>query len=236
MPIYVKEDIDRWFEYSYLSTQRMIHVGSHDAETESGDGESGTDCQMSEFFIKAMVHLNSISSKPIFIHMNNLGGDWFHGMSMYDAIRASTAHVYGILWGHAMSMGSIIPQACDSRIIAPHCTLMMHDGTENLYGTCKGVEAWADYAGKTRKRMYEIYLSRMRSKKPRMTLEKVEAMCSHDRILTADETVKNGLADWVLETMQDPYQYHATDTQNGKWESGMKSGKHNTEEEEKNES
>lgn len=230
--MYIKDDIDRWFDYSYLSTKRMIHVGSHDAEMQSGEGESGTDCQMSEFFIKAMVHLNGVSSKPIFIHMNNLGGDWFHGMSMYDAIRASTAHVYGIMWGHAMSMGSIIVQACDSRIIAPHCTFMIHDGTESLNGTCKAVESWAKYTKRTRERMYEIYLSRMKAKKPRITLKKIEAMCSHDTILTAEEAVENGLADWILETMQDPYKYYATDTHNGKWQSGMKLGKHISEEDE----
>jgi hypothetical protein len=72
----------------------------------------------------------------------------------------------------------------------------------------------------------------MKTKKPRITLQKIEAMCSHDTIFTADEAVGMGLADWILETMQDPYKYHATDTQNGKWQSGMKSGKHTTEEEE----
>jgi hypothetical protein len=72
----------------------------------------------------------------------------------------------------------------------------------------------------------------MKAKKPRMTLQKIENMCSHDTIFAADEAVKSGLADWVLETMQDPYKYYATDTQNGKWQSGMKLGKHTTEEEE----
>lgn len=228
---YTKEDIDRWFDYSYLPTQRMIHVGSHNAETASGEGESGTDCLMSEFFIKAMLHLNSISSKPIFIHMNNLGGDWFHGMSMYDAIRASKSHVYGVCWGYAMSMGSIVIQACDSRIITPHCTFMIHDGFECLNGTCKAVEAWAKYAGKLRKIMYEIYSERMKAAKPRITIQKIEDLCSHDTIFTAEESVSNGLADWVLEDMEDPAKYYATDTQNAKWKSGMKLGKHESEEE-----
>ena len=52
MANYVREDIDRWFEYSYLPSKRMIHVGSHDAEIIDGEGESGTDCQMAEFFLK----------------------------------------------------------------------------------------------------------------------------------------------------------------------------------------
>lgn len=226
MANYRKEDIDRWFDYSYLSPERMVHVGSHDAEMTHYQGESGTDCQMSEFFIKAITHLNITSSKPIFVHMNNLGGDWYHGMSMYDAIRASTAHVYGICWGYAMSMGSIIIQACDTRIVAPHCTFMIHDGDESLIGTCKTVERWAKYAAKTRHQMYEIYLSRMKQAKPRITLDKIEALCSHDTIYTAEEAVSQGLADWVLETIKDPKEYYATDTQNAKWQPAMKLGKH----------
>jgi ATP-dependent Clp endopeptidase proteolytic subunit ClpP len=231
MAYYVKEDIDRWFDYSYLPTQRIVHVGSHTAEMAHYEGESGTDSDMSEFFLKAMIHLNQISSKPIFIHMNNLGGDWYHGMAMYDAIRASTSHVYGVCWGHAMSMGSIIIQACDSRIVAPHCTFMIHDGFEGLVGTCKAVEAWAKYATKLREQMYGIYLSRMVTQKPRITLKKIEDMCSHDTIFTAQQAVSQGLADWVLETMKDPYTHYATETQNSKWQPGMKLGKHESEEE-----
>lgn len=226
---YIKEDVDRWFDYSYLPSKRWIYVGSHNAETSSGEGESGTDCQMAEFFTKAIFHCCAISNKPIIIHMNNLGGDWYSGMMMYDAIRASTAHVYGVCWGHAMSMGSIIVQACDSRIVAPHCTFMIHDGFEGLNGTCKSVEAWAKYASKMRKRMYEIYFSRMRSSKPRITMQKIEDLCSHDTIYTAEEAVNQGLADWILETLQDPYRYYATDSQEAKWQPTMKLGKHEVE-------
>ena len=207
MSNYSREDVDRYFDYSYLPSRRIVHVGSHDAEMTHETGESGTDCQMSEFFIKAITHLSLISNKPIVIHMNNLGGDWYHGMSMYDAIRASKAHIYGICWGYAMSMGSIIIQACDSRIVAPNCTFMIHDGFETLSGTCKAVERWAKFAAKTRQRMYEIYFSRMKPAKPRITIKKIEELCSHDTILTANEAVNYGLADWVLETLDDPYKF-----------------------------
>lgn len=229
---YIKEDIDRYFDYNYSPSQRLIYIGSHTAETNEGDGESGVDCKMSEFCIKAITHLNLISNKPIIIHMNNLGGSWYHGMAIYDAIRASIAHIYGLCWGQAFSMGSIIIQACDSRIVAPHCTFMIHDGNDNISGTCKSVEAWAKYTTKLRKRMYEIYFSRIKSAKPRFTLKKVEELCSHDTIFTADEAVNYGLIDWVMETLEDPYKYYATDTQNAKWQSGMKLGKHEAEESE----
>ena len=229
---YIKEDLDRWFEISYLPSQRLVYISSVDAEMSSGEGESGTDCQMAELFIKAMVHLNNINTEPIYVHMNNLGGSDEHGMAMYDVIRASKSHVYCICWGMSYSMGSIIMQACDSRIVAPNCCLMIHDGTQELSGTCKAVECWSKHIGKLRKQMYQIYYTRMKAEKPRITLGKIEEMCSHDTIFTAQEAVSQGLADWVLETLQDPYTHYATDTQNAKWKSGMKLGKHETEQDE----
>lgn len=230
MANYGKDEIDRWFDYSYIASKRLVYIGSR---TTIEDYESGTDCQMAEFFIKAITHLNRISSQPIVVHMNNLGGDFYHGMAMYDAIRMSPSHVYGVCWGYAMSMGSIIIQACDSRIVAPNCTFMIHDGEENISGHPKAVEAWAVQSQKTRQLMYRIYLERMKAAKPRTTLQKIEEMCTHDTILTAKEAVSYGLADWVMETLNDPYQYFATDTQNAKWKSGMELGKHEAVNEEK---
>jgi len=229
MGAYVKDDIDRWFEYSYLPSKRLIHLGSHTPEVDSGEGESGTDCQMSEFFIKAITHLNSISKKLIVVHMNNLGGDWYHGMAIYDAIRASKSHVCGVCWGYAMSMGSIIAQACDTRIVSPSCCFMIHDGTDSFTGTPKSFAEWARISGLWRKRMYEIYRYRMKEKKKRITIKQIEDMCSHDTAFTAKEAVAQGLADWVLETLEDPYKYYATETQDSKWEPGMELGKHKAE-------
>ena len=233
---YNKGDIDKWFDYSYLPSQRLIYLGSHDAEMESGEGESGTDCQMAEFFLKAIIHADNISSKPIVVHMNNLGGSWDHGMCIYDAIRASPAHIYGICWSHAFSMGSIIIQSCDSRIIAPHCTFMIHDGSEDINGTCKDVEAWAKNIPKIRQKMYEIYFERIRLAKPRITMRKIEDLCSHDTIFTANEVISYGLGDWILETLRDPYKYYATNTQRAKWQPTMKLGKHEVEEDDIEES
>jgi len=98
-------------------------------------------------------------------------------------------------------------------------------------GTCKAVEAWAKNIPKLRQRMYEIYFERIRSAKPRITMKKIEALCSHDTIFTANEATSYGLVDWILETLQDPYRYYATNTQNAKWQPAMKLGKHEVEEE-----
>lgn len=186
-----REDLDRWFDYSVYAPKRLLYIG---------DGAEGeVDGDMHELAIKGLLFLDSWSDSPITIHLNTLGGDWYHGMGIYDTIRALRSHVTIIVAGSAMSMGSLILQAGDTRILSPHSCVMIHDGSEQLHADCKSVEAWAEQARKTRKRMYGIYLEKIRVKKPRFTLKQVEALCSHDTILDAEQAIAYGLADQVLE-------------------------------------
>ena len=208
-----KEDIDRYFDYSCYAPARYLYVGSIESDTE--DGESGTDCAMSEYLIKGITYLESVNRKPITIYANNLGGDWYHGMAMYDAIRASNCHITMIAMGYACSMGSVILQAADTRIISPNCVFMIHDGQDSISGHPKDVQRWANQIPKIARRMYEIYQQRMKVKNSRITLKQIEELCNHDTIYNAKEAVAKGFADWVLETLGD-IKYTATDEEK-KW-------------------
>lgn len=222
-----KEELDHWFDVSVLQSQRTLYLGTC---SQQSDGESGTDWQMAEMFIKGITYLSSLSSKPIIVHQNNLGGDWYHGMAVYDAIRACRCHVTMVAWGYCCSMGSIIFQAADTRIIAPNAVMMIHDGEDTLHGPAKTVERWAAYSKVLRQRMYSIYLERIREKR-RIKVEKIEDLCSHDTIYDAKKAVDVGLADWVLETMDDPKLHYATD-EGVKWKPGSHyDGKYDVKEE-----
>jgi len=196
-----KEEIDRYFDYGIFVKERILSLESL---SDNDDVESGTNYEMFSNFIKGLTFLSRLSENPITVQMNNLGGDWFHGMAIYDAIRACRCHITIIAYGYCCSMGSIIFQAGDHRIIAPDCVLMVHDGTDDLSGTAKSVENWAAYGKTIRQRMYDIYLSRIKAKKPRSnwTIKKVEQLCSHDTIYTAEQTVELGLADQILELFE----------------------------------
>ncbi|KKN09513.1 hypothetical protein LCGC14_1045980 [marine sediment metagenome] len=202
MPRYNKEEIDRYFDYGIFVKARILSLES--LSCDNGEGESGTDYQMFSNFIKGLTFLARLSEDPITIQMNNLGGDWFHGMAIYDAIRACRCQITIIAYGYCCSMGSVIFQAADIRIIAPDCILLIHDGSEGFIGATKSFESWADYSKVTRKRMYEIYLARIKTKKPKSkwTLEKVEKLCAHDKIYSATQAVDIGLADCCLELFE----------------------------------
>jgi ATP-dependent Clp protease, protease subunit len=185
----VRESIDRFFDYDVHVETRTIYMGSI---VSNETYESGTDAILAERMIKALTLLGTTPDKPIRILMNNLGGYWFHGMAIYDAIKACPAHVTIEVFGQAMSMGSIILQAADDRILHPNAWVMVHDGTDGFAGTPKSFEAWAVHSKKIRKKMYEIYAER--SGKPASYWEK---KCANDYILSAVEAVEEGLADSV---------------------------------------
>lgn len=197
-----KEELDRYFDYGIFVKERILILGSLSCDGEGG--ESGTDYQMFGNFIKGLTFLAKLSEEPITIQMNNLGGDYLHGMAIYDAIRACKCNITIIAYGYCCSMGSIIFQAGDHRVIAPHCVMMIHDGTDSFSGSAKSFENWAEYGKVTRQKMYDIYLARIKAKKPRSqwTLKKVEDLCSHDTIYLAEQAVDLGLADCCLELFE----------------------------------
>ena len=110
-----------------------IHTYSIDIENreiflqEKEETESpGVDYRMLQTFIKNMRILESESTEPIKIHLQTIGGCWYAGMGIYDAIKLSKCKVSIIGYGQICSMGTIIMQSADKRIMMPHCIFMCH--------------------------------------------------------------------------------------------------------------
>ncbi len=161
----VRDHIDHWFEYGLDMDNRTIYLGS--ASYDMDGGESGVDHLMAEFFIKSIHMLEKASSsaeKPILVIMNNPGGDWYHGMAIFDAIRACKNHVTVKVFGHAMSMGSIILQAADERVMSVNSKFMIHYGYDGAYNHSKIFSKWSDEGKKINYVMENIYLDDMMEK------------------------------------------------------------------------
>lgn len=196
----VKDDIDKFFDCDIYVPTRTIYMGS--ASYDAEHGESGCDGAMAERVIKALHILDSSApsgDKPITIIMNNIGGDEYHGFAIYDAIKACKNHVTIQVMGHAMSMGSIILQAADKRVMAPTSRQMIHYGTWGVHDHAKTAQQWAKEGAKIDSWMENMYLARIRQKRKSFNLESLQKMLDHDTFLTAEESVKMGLADEILE-------------------------------------
>ena len=191
----IKNSLELFHDYNCLTSERIVYFGS---EGDIDGDENGVDYASVKKLIKNLLYLDSISKNIITIYWNSPGGDWNRGMAVYDVIKQIKSPIKFIGLGMVRSMGSIIIQACKYRYLTPNCDFMIHDGYEAQEGEPKTVEAWANYSKYTREKMYSIYLEQIKKKHPKFTLKQVENMCTHDNIMTAEETVKIGLADKIV--------------------------------------
>jgi ATP-dependent Clp endopeptidase proteolytic subunit ClpP len=188
----VKESIDRFFDYDLHIETRTIYIGD-------GEDGSGVGPKMAEKVIKAFIIFNATPEKPVRIILNTKGGDIFDGYAVYDAIKASPCHVTIEVMGSAMSMGSIILQAADERLIHPHSTVMIHDGHDSMEMNIRDIEKWAEFYKKVdRPRMYALFAEK--TGKPAHYWEKKAV---NDYVMTAQQAVDEGLADRVVGTEEE---------------------------------
>lgn len=190
-----RDEIDRFHEYKLYVPARTIYMGS---ESCTEDSESGVDALMAERFLKNLLILDTTSGDPITVIMNNVGGEESHGLAIYDAIKSSRCKITVKVFGQASSMGSVILQAADKRLMAPNAKQMIHYGSLTLSGHTKTVQKTVQDSEKMDRWMERMYLARIREKHPNYAKEALEKLLDHDTYLTAKESVAMGLADKVL--------------------------------------
>jgi ATP-dependent protease ClpP protease subunit len=168
-----KDDIDQFMDNDIYIPTRTIYMGS--SSYLEDDSESGTDHNMAESMVKALHILDSQASsgnKPITIIMNNIGGDEYHGMAIFDAIENCKNHVTIKIYGHAMSMGSVILQAADHRMMSRNSRIMIHYGTFGIHDHSKNSYKWTDEGKKFDAIMENIYMEKIEEKGKPISYEK----------------------------------------------------------------
>lgn len=137
-------------------------------------------------------HKHKDKTAPI-IELSSDGGCWYAGIGIYDQIRSRSYPVTVRVSGMAMSMGSIILQAGDKRLLGRYATVMCHDGQDVAVGTPENVTQWAKHGQNICNAMYGIYAERSGK-----TVAFWKKRCKKDFILSADEAIKLGLADGYM--------------------------------------
>lgn len=195
------KDIEFFFDYGIDVKTKTLYMGSESYDGD--DGETGTDFAMAEKVLKGLHILDSLTTSGITIIMNNLGGDFYHGLAIYDAIRACKNQVTIKVFGSAMSMGAVILQAADVRILAPHSTVMIHYGEGGVNGHPKTNRAWVKYEEQWDLWMKNLFLKRIKEKHKHTKAVSIDKKLDFDTILTAEQAIELGLADEILRTHED---------------------------------
>lgn len=190
-----RDDIDKFHDYSLYIPTRTIYMGS---ETIDDGGESGVDAAMAARMIKNLAILDTLNAEQINIIMNNPGGDVNHGLAIYDAIKACRSRVVITVFGHAMSMGSIILQAADERIMSENSSQMIHYGSMGVEKEAKTVYKIVDEFKRIDKWMEKMYMDKIHEKQPQFSASRLKGMLTNDSFLTPEQSVELGLADKIL--------------------------------------
>jgi ATP-dependent Clp protease protease subunit len=187
--------ITQFFDYHVDHRYRTIYLGN---DSKSQDDDNEVSYAMAEYAIKGLYSLDTTSDRDISIIINTPGGWVSQGMAIYDAIQRCRSHTIGTVFGEAYSMGSVILQACDERILMPHSTMMIHNGSTELGGKTNDVMSSIKFEERLNKICEDIYLKKIKEKKPRFTRKQLQELLKTDTYFTAEEAAKIGLADYTL--------------------------------------
>ena len=221
-----KDDIDHFMDNDIYLPTRTIYMGSA-GEDDCGN-ENGVDFVMAERITKTLHILDTYDTdarkgeKPISIIMNNPGGDVIHGMGIYDVITNCNNHVTIKVVGHAMSMGSIILQAADQRIMTKNSNIMIHYGYSGFNAHTKTTYQWNKWSKEYDLWMESLFLKKINGRKIKLheylnlidknsecptgnarnklveiDLERLRAMLNFDTIINADIAFRLNLIDKI---------------------------------------
>lgn len=144
------------------------------------------------------MHLLEKGTGEITIKMCSGGGHVSYGWGIYDLIKSSKHFVRVVVESKCESMATVIIQAADERLIHKNARFMIHYGTESYEEQhAEDVRRWQAWGDKEEKKTQQIYLDRIKEKKPRFTKEKLQKLLEFDTILTPKEAIDLGLLDKV---------------------------------------
>lgn len=144
------------------------------------------------------LHILDQKEGIITMFINSPGGSLYHGMAIYDAIKACKNHVKIVVYGEASSAASFILQAADERIISSNAYIMLHLGEQAFEGHPITFERWAKKFQDDNNWMQNVYLNKIKEKKPRFTNKMMEDLLKFDTIISAKDALDLNLVDGIL--------------------------------------
>ena len=144
------EAIPQWVAlYNRLYRERVLFLGS------------GLDDELANQLNGIMLYLSAEdSTKRLFLYINSPGGSVTAGLSVFDIMHYVNAAVTTIGIGFAASMASFILAGGErgSRIVLPHCRLMVHQPQGGMQGQASEVLLEKDEIVRLRKLVGRLYV------------------------------------------------------------------------------
>jgi len=155
------------------------------------------DDHMSNVVVAQLLFLEAENpEKNITMYINSPGGVITSGLAIYDTMQYIQSPVHTLCVGQASSMGSFLLAAGQkgNRMSLPNSRIMIHQPSGGAYGQAAEVEIYAKEILKTRALLNDLYC-----KHTGQPLSVIERAMDRDNFMSAQEALKFGLIDKVLE-------------------------------------
>jgi ATP-dependent Clp protease protease subunit len=171
--------------FSLLLRNRIVIVGT------------AIDDQIANLVMAQLLYLsNEDREAPIQMYINSPGGAIYSGMAIYDTMQVIPNPVSTLAVGVTASFGTVLLTAGTKgqRYALPNATIHMHQPLGGVTGQATEIEIQAREILRLKSRLSEIM-----SLHTGQTLEVIENDTERDFYMTAEQAVKYGLVDQVME-------------------------------------
>jgi len=152
---------------------------------------------MANLVVAQLLFLESENpDKDIHLYINSPGGSVTSGMSIYDTMQFIKPDVSTMCIGLAASMGAVLltAGAAGKRYCLPHSRTMIHQPLGGFQGQAADIEIHAKEILSTRER-----LNALLAKHSGQPIEQISKDTDRDFFMSAEESVKYGLIDQVMD-------------------------------------
>lgn len=170
--------------YSRLLKDRIILLS----------GEINDD--VSNSIVAQLLYLDSINHDDITIYINSPGGSITSGFAIYDTMNFVKSDVSTVCVGLAASMGAFL-LTCGKkgkRYALPNSEVMIHQPLGGVSGQATEIKIVAEHILKLKSKLNKLIALKTGQK-----LDKVEQDTERDNFMDADEALKYGLIDKIID-------------------------------------
>ncbi len=152
-----------------------------------------------DFIKQIMLLVEDNSEEPITIYINSQGGSVNAGLLIYDTIVNLETPIRTVCLGKAYSMGAIILTCAPKRYILPNSEVMIHEPLigNGVGGSTSTIKSVSDNLLETKKKLNKIL-----SIHTGQTVRKVNEATKYDHYYDAEQAVKFGLVDEILNSSE----------------------------------
>ena len=154
------------------------------------------DDYMANLVVAQLLFLESENpDKDIHLYINSPGGSVTAGLSIYDTMQFIKPDVSTMCIGQAASMGALLLAGGTKgkRFALPHSRMMIHQPSGGTHGQAADIEIQANEIIKLRHQLDKIMAAHTGK-----DLDEIARDTERDNFMSADEAVKYGLVDKVL--------------------------------------